>query len=250
VTLGPIPAIPVPRFVSLVPLSGGNRCANPGPDSGSSSNTPSAKKAHSPLDTKPIEVYRVNTSMDIHTKWTGTRHKTREPIPGPERARPAVFTFRAPRSNVLTSCRAEAACLARSSRRSLTKAEVRRRRKRRVTHHVSRFTFHAIVTAELLIFYTFYPSHLKNTHLGPLPPNHLRKMPNKTVQFQVDFAPVVPRRHVPSPFGRGWGEGDLSFPSVAKGHWAPFQYANPPPTCANLCQPVPTCANLCQPVPT
>jgi hypothetical protein len=103
--------------------------------------------------------------------------------------------------------------------------------------YVLRFTHQFIVTAELPIFSTFSPSHLKNTHHRPLPLNHLRKMPKETVQFRVDFAPVVPRRHVPSPFGRGWGEGDLSFPSLAKGHWAPFQYANPPPTCANLCQP-------------
>ena len=103
--------------------------------------------------------------------------------------------------------------------------------------YVLRFTHQFIVTAELPIFSTFSPSHLKNTHHRPLPLNHLRKMPKETVQFRVDFAPVVPRRHVPSPFGRGWGEGDLSFPSVAKGHWAPSQYANPSPTCANPRQP-------------
>ena len=46
------------------------------------------KKRTPPLDTKPIVVYSKDTSMDTHTKWTGTRHKPREPIPGRKRARP------------------------------------------------------------------------------------------------------------------------------------------------------------------
>jgi hypothetical protein len=102
--------------------------------------------------------------------------------------------------------------------------------RRRVTHQFS-------VTAKFYIFFTVSIHYFENTHHQPLPLNHLRKMPKKTVKFLVDFAPAVPRRHLPSPFGRGWGEGDLSFPSVAKGYWGPPQDANPPPTCANPCQP-------------
>ena len=95
-------------------------------------------------------------------------------------------------------------------------------------------TLSANVTAKFYIFFTISIQFFKNTGHRPLPLNHLRKMPDKTVKFRVDFAPAVPRRHLPSPFGRGWGEGDLSFPSVAKGRWAPSQHANPSPTCANL----------------
>jgi len=87
------------------------------------------------------------------------------------------FTFYASR---FTPCRAEAACL----------AEVRRRRVHVLTSPAS-VTHHANVTAKLRIFYTFSPSHFENTHHRPLLPNHLRKMPEKTVQFPVDFASTI-----------------------------------------------------------
>jgi hypothetical protein len=108
----------------------------------------------------------MNNSMDTHTQWTGARHKTHEPIRGRERARPTVFTFRAPRFNVPRS---------------------------NDSGHASRITHQPIVTSKFDIFFTISIPNFKNTLHRPLPLNHLRKMPKKTVKFLVDFAPYVSR---------------------------------------------------------
>jgi hypothetical protein len=102
---------------------------------------------------------------------------------------PPPVTPRAPRSNVLT--------FHVLPRRSPAKAGAMRRW---VTHQ-------PIVTAELDIFYTFSPSHLKNTPHRPLPFNRLRKMPGETVQFQVDFAcrAALPRSLAAPKHQRGGG---------------------------------------------
>jgi hypothetical protein len=156
-------------------------------------NSAPAKKSAPPLDTKPIEVYRMNTSMDTHTKWTETRHKTRGPIPGRERARRTVFTSRAPRSNVLT--------FHVLPRRSPTKAGL---------------TLPVSVTAKFDIFSTFSPSHSKNTHHRPLSPNHLRRMPDETVQFLGDFACRAVLSSVLSSVGLAEEEGLAKVEALAK----------------------------------
>ena len=45
------------------------------------------------------------------------------------------------------------------------------------------FTHRANVTAEFDIFFTISIHYFENTHLRPLPLNHLRKMPGETVKF-------------------------------------------------------------------
>jgi hypothetical protein len=123
----------------------------------------------------------------------------------------------------------------------LAKAEARRRPIHAPRSNVSR----ASVTAKFDIFFTFSPSHFENTHHRPLPLNHLRKMPEKTVQFRVDIgqasgigvAPMCSCLSIEAMRRDQLGRFSPRFPNIP-GRLASCQpTANRLPTCANLCQP-------------
>jgi hypothetical protein len=95
------------------------------------------------VDTVPIVVYIENCSMDTITKWAGEQDRTREPILGRE-----------------------------ATRRPL-----------RFTHHVSRFTFHANVAAELHHSCTVSSPIFDFAFHYLLSLNHLQNQFPKLVQF-------------------------------------------------------------------
>jgi len=196
--------------------------------------------------------------MDAISKRPGKRDRTCEPIRGHDATRrPTPLTFYA---LPITPCRAG---LPRRSISAKAGASARRRL------HVSRFTHHAlprrssrskagsrftpIVTAEFDIFFTISIQYFENTPHRPLPLNHLCKMTEESVKFQVDFAcraGASERRRAPPEWHRRpadvllpsteatrkgrLGRSSPRFPAI-HGRLASCQlFANWPPTCANL----------------
>jgi hypothetical protein len=123
--------------------------------------------------------------MDTISRSAGKRNKTREPVRERGGTRrldrdaqpPRISRFAAP------ACRAEASAQRRE--------------------HQREGGFTPIVTAKVDIFFTISIPNFENTHDRPLPLNHLRKMPEETVKFRVDFArrAVLPRRSISAKAG-------------------------------------------------